>query len=225
MANLYNLYGTESIISEVGALTGLNIDHYMLVNVTELYQIVAEIGGISMYIPKPLYYNGQVSTTVKPSEKDIDILPMLYQIGVSNVDGSGAVAIMTNEEYFDGVTYRNTLVTDFFKAIMTKMLTKSEAELSAFYDTICANAWVETTFTPKDLVAQIDLVYAFVQEDYKVTVVDYPGKFTAATDKEESYFTPDEKAGLAKFKPYRIRKIQHCIQIILHIYHLKGIKS
>jgi len=203
MAELYNLYGTEFIISEVSSLTGLHIDHYLLVNVTELYQIVTELGGISMYIPKPLYYNGLVSTTVKPSEKDLEILPMLYPIGVTDVNGSGAVAIMTNEEYDGSVEYRNTLVTDFFKGTMTKLLTKTEADLSAFYDPVCEKAWIETSFTTKDLVAQIELIYAFGNENFKITTLNYPGRFVAATETEAARFEPNESAGLKLFKPYR----------------------
>ena len=204
MAELYNLYGTDFILSEVSALTGLHIDHYLLLNVTELYQIVTELGGITMDIRRPLYYNGLVSTIVKPDEKDKDILPQLYQIGRTEVNGAGAVAIITNEEYPDDkVDYRNTLVTDFFHAFMTKLLTKSEAELSAFYDSICEKAWVETTFTTKDLVAQTALIYTFGSDKFKTTVLNYPGKFITATETDAARFEPNETAGLKLFKPYR----------------------
>ena len=203
LADLSNLYGTSYIISEVAAMTGLTVDHYLLVNVTELYEIINALGGISMYTPKTIYYNGLVSTTVKPSDKELDILPMLYSIGMNTIDGPGSVAIMTNEEYEGGVTYRNTLVTDFFKGVMAKLLEKSEADLSAFYDAVCENAWVETTFTPKDLVAQIDLIYAFASEDFKVTVLEYPGKFVSRTETGEAYYEPNTTAGLKAFLPYR----------------------
>lgn len=204
LADLYNLYGTEYILSEISSLTGLHIDHYLLINVTELYQVVTELGNISMHIPKPLYYNGQISTTEKPSDKDKDLLPMLYPIGVTEVNGAGAVAIMTNEEYNDSdASYRNKLVTDLFRGIMAKLLTKSAADLSAFYDSICEKAWVESNFTTKDLVAQSDLILAFGSENFKVIDLNYPGKVTPATETDPLYFVANETAGLKLFKPYR----------------------
>lgn len=203
MADLYNLYGTDYILSTVSSLTGLTIDHYLLVNVTELYDIVNDLGGVSMYILSDIYYNGMIATTTRPSDEEIYALPRLYTIGKTTVDGAGTIALMMLEEYNTGVSVRNTLVTDFFRALMTKLVAKSEAELSAFYDSICESSLVETTFSPKDMVAQIELIRSFGQDGFTTTVLTYPGRFVAATETEDAYFEPDITAGRALYTPYR----------------------
>lgn len=203
LADLYNYSGRDAIISEISALTGMTIDHYLLVNITELSDIVRELGGFNMYLSQELYYNGRISTTIKPSEEEASTLPLLYSIGTNYIDGSGAMAIMMNEEYASGVTGRNTLLVNFFTALMNRMIEKSEAELTAFYDSICEDGLVETTFTPKDLVAQIELIYAFGRSDFRVSTLDYPGRFVAATETEKAYFEPNTKTGLTLFKTYR----------------------
>lgn len=203
MADLYNLYGHSYILSAVSSMTGLTIDHYLLVNITELSDIVAELGGVSLYLSHDLYYNGQISTTVKPTAEEADVLPLLYSIGKNEIDGPGAVALMMNENYSAGVSDRNSFLVTFFTEILKKLVEKPEAEFTAFYDSICERALVETTFTPKDLVAQMELIRAFVRDDFKVSTVDYPGRYVAATEESAAYYEANTSAGLKLFKTYR----------------------
>ena len=62
---------------------------------------------------------------------------------------------------------------------------------------------VENGKMNKDLVAQIELIYAFGNENFKITTLNYPGRFVAATETEAARFEPNESAGLKLFKPYR----------------------
>ena len=203
MADLYNLYGRDFIVSEVASLTGLEIDYDLLLNITELSDIVTELGGIPMYFSKELYYNGRISTTVKPSDEDKDFLPLLYGIGKNNVDGPGAVALLMNEDYSTGVAERCVTLVTFFTELLNKLTAMSEADLTAFYDNLCEDALIDTTFTVKELVSHADLIYAYTREDFKKTTLSYPGRFVAATETSEAYFEPNTKEGLALFKKYR----------------------
>lgn len=203
MADLYNLYGRDFILSEVSALTGVEIDYYLLLNITELSDIVTELGGVSMYLSKELYYNGQVSTSVKPAPEDAELLPLLYGIGKNNIDGPGAVALLMNEDYSAGVSERSATLITFFTELLNKMTAMSEADFTAFYDKICEEALVDTTFTAKDMVSEIDLIYAYTREDFRKTTLSYPGRFIAATETEAAYFEPNTKEGLALFQNYR----------------------
>jgi len=205
MDNLANLYGTDFIVSEVSSMTGLHIDHYLLVNVTELSSIVNQLGGVSLYFSKDLYYNGITATTEKPAEDSGVYLPLLYKIGKNAVDGTGSIALMMNEDYSSasGVAERNTMMVNFFTALMNKLIDRTQAELTAFYDGICENALVTTTFTPKDMVSQIGLIYAFGSQDFKVTTLEYPGRYVAATETDAAYFEPNTASGLKLFKAYR----------------------
>ena len=203
MADLYNLYGHSFIQSVVSSMTGLTLDHYLLVNITELSDIITELGGISLYLSQDLYYNGQISTTVRPSEEEADALPLLYSIGKNEIDGPGAVALMMNENYASGVSDRDALMVSFFSEVLKKLIEKPEAEFTAFYDSICEQAYVETSFTPKDLVAQMELIRAFTNEEFTVTTLKLAGRFVSATETEEAFYEPDPKTTLASFQKYR----------------------
>ena len=203
LAEIYNMYGHSFIQSAVSAMTGLNIDYYLLVNITELSDIMTELGGISLYLSQDLYYNGQISTSVKPSEEEADFLPLLYSIGKNEIDGPGSMALMMNENYTVGVNDRNTFLVNFFTEILKKLVEKPEAEFTAFYDSICENALVETNFTPKDLVAQMELIRAFIREDFKTITAKVEGRFVSAAETTGAYFEVNEKETLAAFKKYR----------------------
>jgi len=203
IADLYNLYGTDYLLSQISAMTGLILDHYLLVNVTELYEIVAELGGIPLYLSEEIYYNGKVATTNKPAPEEAENLPLLYPIGKTTVDAPGSVALMMTEDYDNGISERTKLMTDFFIGMMEKLTAKSEAELTAFYDSICEKSLIETSFTPKDMVSQIKLIRAFGSEDLKISILEYPGQFFKATETEAAYFLPNTASGVNLFKIYR----------------------
>ena len=203
MADLYNLYGRDFIISEVAALTGLNIDYYMLLNITELSEIVSGLGGISMYLSKDLYYNGKIATNVKPNGEEADLLPLLYSIGKNTIDGPGAVALLMNENYSSGVAERSATIITMFTEIMNKLTAMTKTEFTAFYDKICENAWVDTTFTTNNLTESLDLIYAWNQEDFTKKTLDYPGRFVSPTETDAAYYEPNKTEGVALFKNYR----------------------
>jgi len=203
MADLYNLYGRDYILSQISSMTGLTIDYYLLVNITELSDIVRQMDGFSMYLTKDVYFNGTTATTKKPSEADSASLPRLYSIGKNSIDGAGAMALMMLEDYSDGVSFRNTVTVNFFTEMLAALTAREEAQFTAFYDQICADSLVDTTFTAKDLISVIDLIYAFNREDFTVKNLEYPGRFTASTETEAAVFIPDIDRGIDTFKAYR----------------------
>ena len=96
-----------------------------------------------------------------------------------------------------------TLVIILAIVLLNKLTAMSEADLTAFYDNLCEDALIDTTFTVKELVSHADLIYAYTREDFKKTTLSYPGRFVAATETSEAYFEPNTKEGLALFKKYR----------------------
>lgn len=206
LGDLYNLYGQNYIIDTVAAMTGVTIDYHLLVNVTELYDIVNEMGGFSLYITKELYYNGLVSTAEKPAEEVADFLPLLYTIGKNTIDGSGAIALMMWDDSAvsaAALTERNTLLVNVLSAIMDRLTSLSQAEFTAFYDKICEEGLISTNFTTKDLVSNMGLIRKISEEDFTEKTLDYPGRYIAATDTENAYFSANTSAGITQFKNYR----------------------
>lgn len=204
-ADLYDLYGRDYVISQVSAMTGLNIDYYMVVNVTELSQIITNMGGIHMYLTSDLYYNGQICTTKKPLPEEEDLIPLLYQIGNNEIDGPGSTALMVHNEIESqaDVTARDTLLVNFFTAVMNTLTAMPETDLTSFYDSICANAMADTTLSVPDFISEIGLIYAWNDASFKKTTLDYPGKYIAATDAAPGYFSPNMDSAVSFFKNYR----------------------
>ena len=204
-SDLYSLYGRDHIVSRVSAMTGLSIDYYLVVNVTELSQIISNMGGINMYLTSDLYYNGQIATTQKPAPGEEDLIPLLYTIGNNDIDGAGATALMMHNEMDSAaaVSARNTFLVNFLTAVMDKLTAMPETELTAFYDDICANAMVDTTFAVPDFISEISLIYAWNDPSFQKTTLEYPGRYVAATDSAAGYFEPNIDQAIHLFKNYR----------------------
>ena len=204
-SELYSLYGRDHIVSRVSAMTGLSIAYYLVVNVTELSQIISNMGGINMYLTQDLYYNGQIATTQKPAPGEEDLIPLLYTIGNNDIDGAGATALMMHNEMDSSaaVNARNTFLVNFLTAVMDKLTAMPETDLTAFYDDICENAMVDTTFAVPDFISEISLIYAWNDPSFKKTTLEYPGRYVAATDSAAGYFEPNTNQAINLFKNYR----------------------
>ena len=204
-AELYELYGRDYMISQVSAMTGLSIDYYMVVNVTELSQIITDMGGINLYLTSDLYYNGQICTTKKPLPEEEDLIPLLYQIGNNQIDGPGSTALMVHNEMESAtdLTARNTFLVNFFSAVMNTLTAMPETDLTSFYDGICSGAMADTTLSVPDFISEIGLIYAWNDTAFKRTTLDYPGKFVAATDAATAHFVPNTDSAVSLFKNYR----------------------
>ncbi len=205
LGDLYELYGLDYIISTVSGMSGLTVDYYLQVNVTELYNIVNAMGGFPLYLTKDLYYNGLMATAVKPSAELVHTMPLLYGIGKNTIDGSGSIALMMWDDRTSATTHaeRNTLLVNVLSAIIKKLTDLPEAEFTALYDKACTEEWVKTTFTPKELVARIELIYAIKNDAFTEKTIDYPGRFVAATDTADAYFAPSTGSAITIFKNYR----------------------
>ncbi len=205
LADVYHLYGCDYIIDTVSAMTGLSVDHYFLINITEMNELINRMGGFSLYMTTDLYYNGIVATAEKPAEEDANTLPLLYRIGQNSVDGSGMHALMVWEDYSteEAMTKRNELLANILMEILDKLTGMPQAEFTSYYDRICEEALADTTFTPKDLVAQMELLRAMHSEDFAIKTVDYPGRYVPADGATDAYFAADLNRGTALFKNYR----------------------
>ncbi len=205
LGDLYDLYGLDYIINTVSGMTGLSVDYHLAVNVTELYEVVNTLGGFPLYLTKDIYYNGIISTSVKPGAELANSLPILYSIGKNTIDGSGSIALMMCEDYTSTANFndRNTLLVNVLTAILEKLTDLPEAEFTAFYDKICTEGWVNTTLTAKDLVARVELIYALKDDSFVKKTIEYPGRFIAASEKEPAYFSPNVSSAVTTFKNYR----------------------
>ena len=205
VSDLYSLYGRDHIISQVSAMTGLQVDYYLVVNVTELSQIISNMGGINLYLTTDLYYNGQIATSKKPAPEEEDLLPLLYTIGNNDIDGPGATALMMHNEIDSTATLnaRNTFLVNFLTAVMDTLTAMPETDLTAFYDDICANAMADTTFSVPDFISEISLIYAWNDPSFKKTTLEYPGRYVPANDSSAGYFEPNTTQAINLFKNYR----------------------
>lgn len=205
LADIYHLYGSDFIIDTVSAMTGLSVDHHFLINITEMSELINRMGGFSLYMTTDLYYDGIVATAEKPSAENANTLPLLYRIGQNSVDGSGMHALMVWEDFSseEAMTKRSELLANILMEILDKLTGMPQAEFTSFYDSLCENALADTTFTPKDLVSQMELLHAMHSEDFVIKTVDYPGRYVPSNGETDAYFAPDLNRGTALFKNYR----------------------
>ena len=101
------------------------------------------------------------------------------------------------------VNARNTFLVNFLIAVMDKLTAMPETELTAFYDDICANAMVDTTFAVPDFISEISLIYAWNDPSFQKTTLEYPGRYVSASENMDGYFEPNIKQAITQFKNYR----------------------
>ncbi len=52
--SLYSLVGIEGLKEKISEITGLNIDHYLLVDLTVVEKVIGLVGGLNVYVPEDI---------------------------------------------------------------------------------------------------------------------------------------------------------------------------
>ena len=106
LGDLYDLYGLDYVIDTVKGITGLTVDYHLSVNVTELYEVVNNMGGFPLYLTKDIYYNGVTATWTTPAAEQANSLPLLYRIGKNTIDCMRSGMIYGTAAMIDGLIDR-----------------------------------------------------------------------------------------------------------------------
>jgi LCP family protein required for cell wall assembly len=163
---------------------GISVDHYLTINKYAFRNIVDALGGISVYLPEPVYYKSISVPTPK----------LLLPAGYHNINGSLAEKVVRSRQYADGDFGRVRMQNQVIKGLANQILTPTGiTQIPALANQL--RGYVVTDFSTGDitqmacLAAHIDpgedLVFSNI---IPTELIDAAGRFVWDNYREESVF-------------------------------------
>lgn len=196
LKTLWSNCGRDWMVSKINAMTGMTIDRYMVVNITDMPDILDSIGDVTYTVPYDIYdVDGEYSSTPAADSDGAAILAA----GKQAVESSAIVPLLLFEDYPKGTAERLSFDAGFFKqlvSIVTEPDKKSGA--SDFYNSIKNN--LDTDFTIADLAKNIDLIFSY--EQFTTETLTYPGSYAKDADGNQT-FVPDTGGAVEMLADYK----------------------
>lgn len=175
--------GIEALSKEVGSITGIEPDKYLVVSFKAFRELIDAIGGVDVNVPFRMYYHDPVQNLT------IDLLP-----GEQHLNGKQAEMYMRFRQNDDGTGYKNGDIDriaaqkEFYSIVADKLLTvknvfKTHKLLKIFNDNVKMN------FTGDDILSYIGEISSFKKENIGIHTLPGEGKYVGAV----SYFVYDEE--------------------------------
>lgn len=176
--------GIETLMNEVGTITGINPEKYVIINFKAFRELIDAIGGVDVEVPFRMYYHDPVQNFT------IDLLP-----GMQHLDGRRAEMFIRFRQNDDGSGYKNgdieRLATQqkFYQIVADKLISvknvfKTHKILQIFNDN------VKMSFTGEDIVSYIGKIPGFKRENINMFTLPGEGKYVGPV----SYFINDVEA-------------------------------
>jgi len=187
LGELYHTKGITYIVDKVTAMTGLNIDYYASMSLSDFAAIVDSVGGITFNVPCDMHYEDASQGLIISLER-----------GLNNLSGEKALGLLRFNNYSDGITTRASVMSSFARAMLDK-LTGAEflSQALSFYK--IWSSIIETNFTEADLTGHIDIIFAY--PSFSVVEMTYPGDYRI--DDDEVYFSPATNEAYEIFAKYK----------------------
>ena len=185
----YADYGIDALCEKVMAMTGLPIDYYAVIHIDEMIALIDDYGGITYYVNTDMHYVDEtIGFTVN------------LRRGSQKLDGKTALAMLRYPDYPDGDDSRRQCAVDFLKELAKKIITDSDKSNAAVIFRKYKEK-IETNFELEDLVANVDLLFAY----NKMTIRTYTYPGTTVGTGEGAYFTPQISQAITFFKSYKYK--------------------
>lgn len=184
---LYNDKGIDFLCGKVTAVTGIKIDYYASIALSDFKDIIDEIGGITYDVPINMEYED-------PEQE----LYINLSKGEQLLDGDKALQLLRYRSYSNDDVTRMSVISSFGK-IMLKKLTSYEyyTQAVSLYSKFIEK--IETNFTESTLIANIDLIFAYSQME--IVDIIYPGAIRST--KDDTYFEPNIQSALTTYREYK----------------------
>jgi len=187
LGSLYHTKGIDYMVDKVTAMTGLNIDYYAAMSLSDFGAIIDSVGGITYDVPCKMYYEDASQGLIISLER-----------GLTQLSGEKALQLLRFNGYEDGMTTRAGVMAGFARAMLDK-LTGAEflSQALSFYQIWKTS--ITTNFTELDLTGHIDIIFAY--PSFNVVEMTYPGDYRISDD--EVYFSPDAAKAYEVFAKYK----------------------
>lgn len=188
IAKLYSEKGASYMVNCVFALTGIKVEHLMVISVEDGVKALKKIGNISYDVPCDM-------VQVNESEKyEINL-----KAGYQELTPKQAVSMLRFTDFpDDSKLTREKLIVDFSRSLIYKLSSPAYigTAVSLFSDTV---GYFETEFTVEDFKEHMDLFFSF--PNYTTKTVTYPGYTTDVYGEE--VFIPSIGEAVGTYEEYK----------------------
>ena len=215
LSEIYSYYGIGFLKSKVEGLTGMTVDHYTVLNCTDLVSLANVIGGIDCKIPVDIYSNGPLYVSAPPEtetsegesestdENAAEDAPV-YELELEKSDlsklSAKLEAALLYSDYSDGVDDEMTILQSFAQGVLKNLSGASESGLLSYYEGL-KNRFRETDLDQTVVREAAEVVQAYSWLEVQALV--YPGRFVPARGSQEAYYNPDIESAVQYFYKYR----------------------
>ena len=188
VAKLFSEKGASYMVNCVFALTGIKVEHLMVISVEDGVKALKKIGNISYDVPCDM-------VQVNEAEKyEINL-----KAGYQELTPKQAVSMLRFTDFPSGSNMtRERLIVDFTKSLVYKLASPAYigTAVSLFSDTI---GYFETDFGVDDFKKHMDLFFSY--PNYNTKTVTYPGYTTELYGEE--VFIPSFSEAISSYEEYK----------------------
>ncbi len=187
LGEIYYSKGIDFFMQKLTALTGFELEKYIVIDVKNFAPIIDELGEITFNVPENMEYSDL--------EQELTIE---LKKGKQKLDGEKAEQLLRFKDYKSSENSREKTTAEFMFAVADKISDASFIKkATTLFTAISEN--ITTNYTVEDLAADLELL-SFYKELNKVTTV-YPGKYITINGSQR--FEPYIKAAIGEYAAYR----------------------
>lgn len=191
LKTVYADFGEEYFVSLISAATGMEIDHRVFVNVSDIGSVVEAAGNVTVSVPCDMYLENELYTA-SPKSGDATLL---LSKGEQYITKNNAVWLLSFNDYRNGGSRAETILS-FAHGLMARFCQiETLLRIDEVYATVSKS--VSTDVTADDLHEHINVLLSFTS--YDVSTRTYPGSYSA----DSSVFYPDREAALPLLSEFR----------------------
>lgn len=191
LKTVYSDFGEDYFVSLISAMTGMEIDYRVSVNISDIGEVVEAAGNVTVSVPCDMYLENDLYTSA-PKSGGATLL--LYK-GEQYITKNNVVWLLSFDDYRNGGDRTETILS-FAQALMTRFCKiETLLRIDEVYTSLLGS--VKTDVTLNDLHQHINVLLSY--SSYTVSTQSYPGSYSA----DGSVFYPDREAALSLLAEYR----------------------
>ena len=182
---LYNIGGVQKTIEGVSKLSGVPISHYAMIYMSDVKNVVDELGGVTVNV------ENEINNNDPETEENVNVMP-----GLQTLDGreAQAYAIARHDTEDGNDSHRQDKIRNLVSAVIQKVLDRPVTDIPG---TVIALAkYLETDLRAQDL---IDLAVEFASGSGGATIYQASAPSEGSLDEElGAWFVNPDPEGWAK---------------------------